>query len=174
VGLNILLFLLGLSLLICGIGNPKIGNQLLNCGKEKVSIVYVALRCLKKVCFTKEYCSNRMEKRTRFSSEIINSSWEVTVIGYYCLLMPTGVPTITNYDDYWCGQNVYKAWTTKYDISSQGTAINQAIRFSIDLLLTMISKPIGYLIYIYQTVKISWWRVQTGKWSLKKGSHERY
>ncbi|WP_047417284.1 VWA domain-containing protein [Cellulophaga sp. Hel_I_12] len=119
---KLLLFLLGLSLLIIGLVNPKIGTKLETVKREGVDIVFAL--DVSKSMLAEDIAPNRLEKGKRLVSEIINQlgSDRIGIIAYAAQAYPQ-LPITT---DYGAAKMFLQSMNTDM-LSSQGTAINQAI-----------------------------------------------
>ena len=120
--LKLLFFLLGLSGLILGLVNPKIGTKLETVKREGVDIVFAV--DVSKSMLAEDIAPNRMEKAKRLVSEIINqlASDRVGIIAYAGQAFPQ-LPITT---DYGAAKMFLQSMNTDM-LSSQGTAINEAI-----------------------------------------------
>jgi Ca-activated chloride channel family protein len=119
---KLLLFLVGLSLLIVGLVNPKIGTKLETVKREGVDIVFAL--DVSKSMLAEDIAPNRLEKGKRLVSEIINQlgSDRIGIIAYAAQAYPQ-LPITT---DYGAAKMFLQSMNTDM-LSSQGTAINQAI-----------------------------------------------
>ena len=120
--LKLIVFLLGLSLLILGLVNPKIGTKLETVKREGVDIVFAV--DVSKSMLAEDIAPNRMEKSKRLVSEIINqlASDRIGIIAYAAQAYPQ-LPITT---DYGAAKMFLQGMNTNM-LSSQGTAIDQAI-----------------------------------------------
>ncbi|QWX83435.1 VWA domain-containing protein [Cellulophaga sp. HaHaR_3_176] len=119
------LFLLGLSLLIVGLVNPKIGTKLETVKREGVDIVFAL--DVSKSMLAEDIAPNRLEKGKRLISEIINQlgSDRIGIIAYAAQAYPQ-LPITT---DYGAAKMFLQSMNTDM-LSSQGTAINEAINLA--------------------------------------------
>jgi Ca-activated chloride channel family protein len=120
--LKLLFFLLGLSLLILGLVNPKIGTELETVKREGVDIVFAV--DVSKSMLAEDIAPNRLEKAKRLVSEIINqlASDRIGIIAYAGQAYPQ-LPITT---DYGAAKMFLQSMNTDM-LTSQGTAINEAI-----------------------------------------------
>lgn len=120
--LKLIVFLAGLSLLILGLVNPKIGTKLETVKREGVDIVFAV--DVSKSMLAEDIAPNRMEKAKRLVSEIINqlASDRIGIIAYAAQAYPQ-LPITT---DYGAAKMFLQGMNTNM-LSSQGTAIDQAI-----------------------------------------------
>jgi len=123
--LKLLFFLLGLSGLIIALVNPKIGTKLETVKREGVDIVFAV--DVSKSMLAEDIAPNRMEKAKRLVSEIINqlASDRVGIIAYAGQAFPQ-LPITT---DYGAAKMFLQGMNTNM-LSSQGTAINEAIELA--------------------------------------------
>lgn len=123
--LKLLLFLIGLSLLIIGLVNPKIGTKLETVKREGVDIVFAL--DVSKSMLAEDIAPNRLEKGKRLVSEIINQlgSDRIGIIAYAAQAYPQ-LPITT---DYGAAKMFLQSMNTDM-LSSQGTAINEAIELA--------------------------------------------
>lgn len=119
---KLILFLLALALLIVGLVNPKIGTKLETVKREGVDIVFAL--DVSKSMLAEDIAPNRIEKGKRLVSEIINqlASDRIGIIAYAAQAYPQ-LPITT---DYGAAKMFLQGMNTDM-LSSQGTAINQAI-----------------------------------------------
>ena len=118
-----LAFLLaGLSFLILGLVNPKIGTKLETVKREGVDIVFAI--DVSKSMLAEDIAPNRLEKAKRIVSEIINqlASDRIGIIAYAGQAYPQ-LPITT---DYGAAKMFLQSMNTDM-LSSQGTAIDAAI-----------------------------------------------
>nr|WP_293303940.1 VWA domain-containing protein [Allomuricauda sp.] len=118
-----LVFLLaGLSLLVLGLVNPKIGTKLETVKREGVDIVFAV--DVSKSMLAEDIAPNRLEKAKRLVSEIINqlASDRIGIIAYAGQAYPQ-LPITT---DYGAAKMFLQSMNTDM-LSSQGTAIDAAI-----------------------------------------------
>lgn len=120
--LKLIFLLLGLSFLILGLVNPKIGTKLETVKREGVDIVFAV--DVSKSMLAEDIAPNRMEKSKRLVSEIINqlASDRIGIIAYAGQAFPQ-LPITT---DYGAAKMFLQGMNTNM-LSSQGTAINSAI-----------------------------------------------
>lgn len=120
-----ILFLLALSLLIIGLVNPKIGTKLETVKREGVDIVFAL--DVSKSMLAEDIAPNRLEKGKRLISEIINQlgSDRIGIIAYAAQAYPQ-LPITT---DYGAAKMFLQSMNTDM-LSSQGTAINEAINLA--------------------------------------------
>ncbi len=123
--LKLILFILGLSLLIIGLANPKIGTKLETVKREGIDIVFAV--DVSKSMLAEDIAPNRLEKAKRLVSEIINQlgSDRIGIIAYAGQAYPQ-LPITT---DYGAAKMFLQGMNTDM-LSSQGTAINQAIELA--------------------------------------------
>ncbi|WP_343488371.1 VWA domain-containing protein [Allomuricauda sp. d1] len=120
--LKLIIFLLGISFLVLGLVNPKIGTKLETVKREGVDIVFAV--DVSKSMLAEDIAPNRLEKAKRLVSEIINqlASDRIGIIAYAGQAYPQ-LPITT---DYGAAKMFLQAMNTDM-LSSQGTAINSAI-----------------------------------------------
>jgi Ca-activated chloride channel family protein len=123
--LKLVLFTLGLSGLIIGLVNPKIGTKLETVKREGVDIVFAI--DVSKSMLAEDIAPNRIEKAKRLVSEIINqlASDRIGIIAYAGQAFPQ-LPITT---DYGAAKMFLQSMNTDM-LSSQGTAINEAIELA--------------------------------------------
>ena len=123
--LKLIVFLIGLSLLIVGLVNPKIGTKLETVKREGVDIVFAV--DVSKSMLAEDIAPNRLEKAKRLVSEIINqlASDRIGIIAYAGQAYPQ-LPITT---DYGAAKMFLQGMNTNM-LSSQGTAINEAIELA--------------------------------------------
>ncbi len=123
--LKLILFLLGLCGLIIGLVNPKIGTKLETVKREGVDIVFAI--DVSKSMLAEDIAPNRIEKAKRLVSEIINqlASDRIGIIAYAGQAFPQ-LPITT---DYGAAKMFLQSMNTDM-LSSQGTAINEAIELA--------------------------------------------
>tara|TARA_R110002051_G_scaffold82832_1_gene147289 strand:+ start:3684 stop:4727 length:1044 start_codon:yes stop_codon:yes gene_type:complete len=123
--LKLIIFLLGLSLLIIGLVNPKIGTKLETVKREGVDIVFAL--DVSKSMLAEDIAPNRLEKGKRLVSEIISQlgSDRIGIIAYAAQAYPQ-LPITT---DYGAAKMFLQSMNTDM-LSSQGTAINEAIELA--------------------------------------------
>lgn len=124
-GLKLFLMILGLSSLILGLANPKIGTKLETVKREGVDIVFAV--DVSKSMLAEDIAPNRLEKAKRLVSEIINqlASDRIGIIAYAGQAFPQ-LPITT---DYGAAKMFLQSMNTDM-LSSQGTAINEAIKLA--------------------------------------------
>ena len=122
-------FLLSISLFMISIGlvNPKIGTQLKTVKREGVDIVFAI--DVSKSMLAEDIAPSRLEKAKRLASEIINNlgSDRVGIIAYAA----TAIPVLPITSDYSTARMFLQSLNSDM-LSSQGTAVNQAINLSED------------------------------------------
>src|SRR6056297_42304 len=125
VTLKLILFLLRLCRLIIGLLNPKIGTKLETVKREGVDIVFAI--DVSKSMLAEDIAPNRIEKAKRLVSEIINqlASDRIGIIAYAGQAFPQ-LPITT---DYGAAKMFLQSMNTDM-LSSQGTAINEAIELA--------------------------------------------
>lgn len=123
--LKLIVVLLGLTLLIIGLVNPKIGTKLETVKREGVDIVFAV--DVSKSMLAEDIAPNRLEKAKRLVSEIINQlgSDRIGIIAYAGQAYPQ-LPITT---DYGAAKMFLQGMNTEM-LSSQGTAIDQAINLA--------------------------------------------
>ncbi|WP_165749471.1 VWA domain-containing protein [Cellulophaga sp. Z1A5H] len=123
--LKFALFLAGLALLVVGLVNPKIGTKLETVKREGVDIVFAL--DVSKSMLAEDIAPNRLEKGKRLISEIINhlGSDRIGIIAYAAQAYPQ-LPITT---DYSAAKMFLQSMNTDM-LSSQGTAINEAIELA--------------------------------------------
>lgn len=120
--LKLIFLLLGLSFLVLGLVNPKIGTKLETVKREGVDIVFAV--DVSKSMLAEDIAPNRLEKSKRLVSEIINqlAGDRIGIIAYAGQAYPQ-LPITT---DYGAAKMFLQSMNTNM-LSSQGTAINAAI-----------------------------------------------
>ncbi|MEM7485622.1 MAG: VWA domain-containing protein [Bacteroidota bacterium] len=120
--LKLIFLSLGLTFLIIGLVNPKIGTKLETVKREGVDIVFAL--DVSKSMLAEDIAPNRLEKAKRLISEIINqlASDRIGIIAYAGQAYPQ-LPITT---DYGAAKMFLQSMNTDM-LSSQGTAINAAI-----------------------------------------------
>ncbi len=123
--LKLMVFLLALAALILGLVNPKIGTKLETVKREGVDIVFAL--DVSKSMLAEDIAPNRIEKAKRLVSEIINqlASDRIGIIAYAGQAYPQ-LPITT---DYGAAKMFLQSMNTDM-LSSQGTAINEAIELA--------------------------------------------
>ncbi len=122
---KLILFILGLTLLIIGLVNPQIGTKLETVKREGIDIVFAL--DVSKSMLAEDIAPNRLEKGKRLISEIINQlgSDRIGIIAYAAQAYPQ-LPITT---DYSAARMFLQSMNTDM-LSSQGTAINEAIELA--------------------------------------------
>ena len=110
-----------------GLVNPKIGTQLKTVKREGVDIVFAI--DVSKSMLAEDIAPSRLEKAKRLASEIINNlgSDRVGIIAYAATAIPV-LPITTDYST----ARMFLQSLNSDMLSSQGTAVNQAINLSKD------------------------------------------
>ncbi len=123
--MKLIFFLFGLVFLILGLANPKIGTKLETVKREGVDIVFAV--DVSKSMLAEDIAPNRLEKAKRLVSEIINqlASDRIGIIAYAGQAYPQ-LPITT---DYGAAKMFLQSMNTDM-LSSQGTAINEAIELA--------------------------------------------
>lgn len=123
--LKLILLLLAFSFLIVGLVNPKIGTKMETVKREGVDIVFAV--DVSKSMLAEDIAPNRLEKAKRLVSEIINqlNSDRIGIIAYAGQAYPQ-LPITT---DYSAAKMFLQSMNTDM-LTSQGTAIDQAIRLA--------------------------------------------
>ncbi len=123
--LKLILLLLGLSFLVLGLVNPKMGTKLETIKREGVDIVFAV--DVSKSMLAEDIAPNRLEKAKRLVSEIINelASDRIGIIAYAGQAYPQ-LPITT---DYGAAKMFLQSMNTDM-LSSQGTAIDAAIELA--------------------------------------------
>ena len=108
-----------------GLVNPKIGTQLKTVKREGVDIVFAI--DVSKSMLAEDIAPSRLEKAKRLASEIINNlgSDRVGIIAYAA----TAIPVLPITSDYSTARMFLQSLNSDM-LSSQGTAVNQAINLS--------------------------------------------
>ena len=122
---KLLMLSLGISFLILGLVNPKIGTQLETVKREGVDIVFAI--DVSKSMLAEDIAPNRLEKSKRVVSAIINklASDRIGIIAYAAQAIPQ-LPITT---DYGAAKMFLQALNTNM-LSSQGTALDAALDLS--------------------------------------------
>lgn len=122
---KLLVLSLGISSLILGLVNPKIGTQLETVKREGVDIVFAI--DVSKSMLAEDIAPNRLEKSKRLASAIINrlNSDRIGIIAYAAQAIPQ-LPITT---DYGAAKMFLQALNTNM-LSSQGTALDAALDLS--------------------------------------------
>ncbi|MCL5246360.1 VWA domain-containing protein [Cellulophaga sp. 20_2_10] len=120
--LKFIVFILGLTLLIIGLTNPKIGTTLETVKREGVDIVFAV--DVSKSMLAEDIAPSRLAKAKRIVSEVISQlgSDRIGIIAYAGQAYPQ-LPITT---DYGAAKMFLQGLNTDM-LSSQGTAINQAL-----------------------------------------------
>ena len=120
--IKLMFLMLGLTFLILGLVNPKIGTKLETVKREGVDIVFAV--DVSKSMLAEDIAPNRLEKSKRLVSEIINqlASDRIGIIAYAGQAYPQ-LPITT---DYGAAKMFLQSMNTNM-LSSQGTAIDAAI-----------------------------------------------
>ncbi len=123
--MKLFFFLFGLLFLIIGLANPKIGTKLETVKREGVDIVFAV--DVSRSMLAEDIAPNRLEKAKRLVSEIINqlASDRIGIIAYAGQAYPQ-LPITT---DYGAAKMFLQSMNTDM-LSSQGTAINEAIELA--------------------------------------------
>jgi Ca-activated chloride channel family protein len=124
-GLKLILLLLGLTGLILGLANPKIGTKLETVKREGVDIVFAI--DVSKSMLAEDIAPNRLEKSKRLVSEIINqlASDRIGIIAYAGQAAPQ-LPITTDYGV----AKMFLQYLNTDLLSSLGTAIDEAIKLA--------------------------------------------
>lgn len=123
--LKLIFIMLGICFLVLGLVNPKIGTKLETVKREGVDIVFAI--DVSKSMLAEDIAPNRIEKGKRLVSEIINqlASDRIGIIAYAGQAYPQ-LPITT---DYGAAKMFLQGMNTDM-LSSQGTAINEAIELA--------------------------------------------
>ena len=123
--LKLLMLSLGISFLILGLVNPKIGTQLETVKREGVDIVFAI--DVSKSMLAEDIAPNRLEKSKRLVSAIINqlASDRIGIIAY----ADQAIPQLPITTDYGAAKMFLQALNTNM-LSSQGTALDAALDLS--------------------------------------------
>ena len=123
--LKLLMLSLGISFLILGLVNPKIGTQLETIKREGVDIVFAI--DVSKSMLAEDIAPNRLEKSKRLVSAIINqlASDRIGIIAY----ADQAIPQLPITTDYGAAKMFLQALNTNM-LSSQGTALDAALDLS--------------------------------------------
>ncbi|MEO0525603.1 MAG: VWA domain-containing protein [Bacteroidota bacterium] len=123
--LKLIFLMLGLTFLTLGLVNPKIGTKLETIKREGVDIVFAV--DVSKSMLAEDIAPNRLEKAKRLVSEIVNqlASDRIGIIAYAGQAFPQ-LPITT---DYGAAKMFLQSMNTDM-LSSQGTAINEAIELA--------------------------------------------
>lgn len=122
---KLVLLFLAIAFLVIALVNPKMGTKLETVKREGVDVVFAI--DVSKSMLAKDIAPNRLEKSKRIVSEIINklNSDRVGIIAYAAQAYPQ-LPITT---DYGAARMFLQSMNTDM-LSSQGTAINQAINLA--------------------------------------------
>ena len=123
--LKLLMLILGLSFLVMGLVNPKIGTKMETVKRQGVDIVFAV--DVSKSMLAEDIAPNRLEKAKRIVSEIINqlASDRIGIIAYAAQAYPQ-LPITT---DYGAAKMFLQSMNTNM-LSSQGTAIDAAVELA--------------------------------------------
>jgi Ca-activated chloride channel family protein len=123
--LKLIMLSLGISLMVIGLVNPKIGTRLETVKREGVDIVFAI--DVSKSMLAEDIAPNRLEKAKRLVSAIINqlASDRIGIIAYAAQAIPQ-LPITT---DYGAAKMFLQALNTEM-LSSQGTALDAALDLS--------------------------------------------
>ena len=123
--LKLIFVLLGIASLTMALVNPKIGTKLETVKREGVDIVFAV--DVSKSMLAEDIAPNRLEKAKRLVSEIINqlASDRIGIIAYAGQAFPQ-LPITTDYG----AAKMFLQNMNTYMLSSQGTAIDQAIELA--------------------------------------------
>lgn len=123
--LKFIFFLLGISFLIIGLVNPKIGTKLETVKREGIDIIFAI--DVSKSMLAEDVAPNRLEKSKQVVSQIINqlANDRIGIIAYSGSAFPV-LPITTDY-------GVAKMFLQSMNpgiVSSQGTSIDEAINLA--------------------------------------------
>lgn len=123
--LKFIMLIMGISFLVLGMVNPKIGTKMETVKREGIDIVFAV--DVSKSMLAEDIAPNRLEKAKRLVSEIINNlgSDRIGIIAYAAQAYPQ-LPITT---DYGAAKMFLQNMNTNM-LSSQGTAINEAIELA--------------------------------------------
>ncbi len=123
--LKLIFLLLGLSGLILGLANPKMGTKLETVKREGIDIVFAI--DVSKSMLAEDIAPNRLEKSKRLVSEIINqlASDRIGIIAYAGQATPQ-LPITTDY----AVAKMFLQYLNTDLLSSLGTAIDEAIKLA--------------------------------------------
>ncbi len=123
--IKLLMLILGLSCLVIGLVNPKIGTKLETVKRQGVDIVFAV--DVSRSMLAEDIAPNRLEKAKRLVSEVINqlASDRIGIIAYAGQAYPQ-LPITT---DYGAAKMFLQSMNTDM-LSSQGTAIDAAIELA--------------------------------------------
>ncbi len=121
--LKLIFLLLGLSGLILGLANPKMGTKMETVKREGIDIVFAI--DVSKSMLAEDIAPNRLEKSKRLVSEIINqlASDRIGIIAYAGQAAPQ-LPITTDY----AVAKMFLQYLNTDLLSSMGTAIDEAIK----------------------------------------------
>lgn len=120
--LKLIVISLGIAALVLALVNPKVGTKIETVKREGIDIVFAL--DVSKSMLAEDIAPNRLEKSKQITNEIINklAGDRVGLIGYAGSAFPQ-IPITT---DYGTTRTFLRTMNTNM-VSSQGTAINQAI-----------------------------------------------
>ena len=123
--LKLSFFLIGISFLILALVNPKIGTKLKTVKREGVDVVFAL--DVSKSMLAEDIAPNRIEKSKQLVTQIINNlaSDRIGIIAY----AGKAVPQLPITTDYAAAKMFLQNMNTDM-LSSQGTAINEAIQLA--------------------------------------------
>ena len=123
--LKLVLFCLAIACLATGLVNPKIGTKIENVKREGVDVVFAL--DVSKSMLAEDIAPNRIEKSKQLITQILNSlaGDRVGIIGYAGSAFPQ-VPITTDFSS----AKLFLNNMNTDMVSSQGTAINEAIEMS--------------------------------------------
>ena len=123
--LKLIFLLLGLSGLVLGLANPKIGTKMETVKREGIDIVFAI--DVSKSMLAEDIAPNRLEKAKRLVSEIINqlASDRIGIIAYAGQATPQ-LPITTDYGV----AKMFLQYLNTDLLSSLGTAIDEAIKLA--------------------------------------------
>ena len=129
---KVLVISLALACLSFALVNPKIGTKLETVKREGVDVVFAL--DVSKSMLVEDIAPNRLEKSKQLVSQIINSlaGDRVGIIGYAGSAFPQ-VPITTDFSS----AKLFLAGMNTEMVSSQGTAINEAIQMAQTFYLLM-------------------------------------
>lgn len=125
--LKFLLVTLGLSALIIAIANPRLGTKMETIKREGIDIVFAL--DVSKSMLAEDIAPNRLEKSKQIINQIINSLQgdRIGLIAY----AGSAYPILPMTSDYSIGKMYLQNANTNM-LSSQGTALNQALHQAIN------------------------------------------
>lgn len=123
--LKVLVFCLAIACLAVGLVNPKIGTKIENVKREGVDVVFAL--DVSKSMLAEDIAPNRIEKSKQLVTQILNSlaGDRVGIIGYAGSAFPQ-VPITTDF----ASAKLFLNNMNTDMVSSQGTAINEAIELA--------------------------------------------